>query len=252
MYFDTHMHLDDDRFSEDRDFVIEKMKKAGVTLAVDIGSDIDSSISAVKIAENWATIYAAVGVHPHAVEHMTEQDLMTLRTLSQNPKVVAIGEIGLDYYYDNAPRELQKLWFRRQIDLAKELNLPYIVHDRDAHGDTMDIIRQSGYFHGVMHCYSGSVEMARELLDLGFYISFAGPVTFKNGKKAKETAAYVPIERLLIETDSPYLTPEPFRGQRNDSSYVHLVAEEIGKLKGMSKDEVARITLENGRRFFGI
>lgn len=252
MYFDTHTHLDDERFQEDRDQVVQKMRDAGVTLAVNIGSDMENSQKSIEIAKAYDGIYAAVGVHPHAAERMTDDDIKTMSQMAKEPKVIAIGEIGLDYYYDNSPRDVQKKWFRRQIELAKELNLPYVVHDRDAHADCMDIIKESGYFRGVMHCYSGSVEMARELLNLGFYISFAGPVTFKNGRKAKEAATYVPIERLLIETDSPYLTPEPYRGKRNDSSYVQFVAKEIAALKGLTIEETARLTMENGKRFFGI
>lgn len=252
MYFDTHTHLDDERFDADREQVISAVRQSGVSLAVNIGSDMENSAISVKLAERYDFLYAAVGVHPHAVENLTEQDFMALETLAKRSKVVAIGEIGLDYYYDNAPRALQKKWFLRQIKLAESLHLPYVVHDRDAHGDCMDIIKQSGYFRGVMHCYSGSVEMARELLALGFYISFAGPVTFKNGKKAKEAAAFVPMDRLLIETDSPYLAPEPYRGKRNDSSYVRYVAKTIAELKGLTEEETAKITMENGKRFFGI
>lgn len=252
MYFDTHTHLDDKQFDHDREQVIARICGAGVTLAVNIGADIESSRAGVRLSEQYDFIYAAVGVHPHEAETLTEEDMDALKSLAQSPKVVAIGEIGLDYYYDNARRDLQRKWFFRQLQLARELKLPYVVHNRDAHQDTMDIIRQSGYFRGVMHCYSGSVEMARELLDLGFFISFAGPVTFKNGKKAKEAAKFVPIDRLLIETDSPYLCPEPHRGERNDSSYVPLVAREIAALKGLSEEEVARATLANGRQFFQI
>ncbi|MBR5235836.1 MAG: TatD family hydrolase [Clostridia bacterium] len=252
MYFDTHTHLDDARFDKDRPSVIKKIADSGVTLLVNIGADMESSHAGVKLAAENDFIYASVGVHPHDTEFMTDDDVEILRVLATEPKVVAIGEIGLDYYYDNSPRDLQKKWFRRQIELAKELNLPYIVHDRDAHQDTMDIIHKTGYFRGVMHCYSGSIEMMRTLVDWGFYISFAGSVTFKNSKKAKEVASCVPIERLLIETDSPYLTPEPHRGQRNDSSMVQFVAQEIAALRGMSQEEVARITLENGKRFYNI
>ncbi|MBQ9914672.1 MAG: TatD family hydrolase [Clostridia bacterium] len=252
MYFDTHTHLDDERFDDDRDTVVQKMRDARVSLAVNIGSDMKTSRKSIEIAKAYDGIYAAVGVHPHAAEEMTDEDITALAQMAKGPKVVAIGEIGLDYYYDNSPRELQKKWFQRQIELAKELDLPYVVHDRDAHADCMEIIKKSGYFRGVMHCYSGSCEMARELLELGFYISFAGPVTFKNGRKAKEAAIYVPMERLLIETDSPYLTPEPYRGQRNDSSYVQYVAKEIAALKGLTIEETARITRENGKCFFGI
>ncbi|MBE7037007.1 MAG: TatD family deoxyribonuclease [Ruminococcaceae bacterium] len=252
MYFDTHTHLDDERFQEDRDTVVQKMRDARVSLAVNIGADMESSRKSIEIAKTYDGIYAAVGVHPHAAEEMSDEDIATLAQMSKEPKVVAIGEIGLDYYYDNSPRELQKQWFRRQIELAKELDLPYVVHDRDAHADCMQIIKDSGYFRGVMHCYSGSPEMAQELLKLGFYISFAGPVTFKNGKKAKEAANMIPMDRLLIETDSPYLTPEPHRGKRNDSSYVPFIAKEIAAIKGLTVEETARLTCENGKRFFGI
>lgn len=252
MYFDTHTHLDDERFDEDREQVVQSICDAGVSLAVNIGADMESSEKSIAIAKQYDFIYAAVGVHPHDAEQMTDADIARLEKMTSFEKVVAIGEIGLDYYYDNSPRELQKKWFLRQIELAKKLNLPYIVHDRDAHADCMQIIKESGYFRGVMHCYSGSPEMAQELLKLGFYISFAGPVTFKNGKKAKEAAKVIPMDRLLIETDSPYLTPEPHRGKRNDSSYVPYVAKEIAAIKGLTEEETARLTLENGKRFFGI
>ncbi|MBE7022014.1 MAG: TatD family deoxyribonuclease [Ruminococcaceae bacterium] len=252
MLFDTHTHLDDERFNEDRDQVIEKVYASGVTLAVNIGADMASSKESVALSEKYDFIYAAVGVHPHEVETLTEADMETLKQLAALEKVVAIGEIGLDYYYDNAPRELQKKWFLRQLELARELDLPYIIHDRDAHADTMEMIKRVGYHRGVLHCYSGSAEMARELLDMGFYISFAGPLTFKNGKRAREVAEIVPMERLLIETDSPYLTPEPHRGERNDSSLVRFVCEKLAEIKGISVEEAARITYENGKQFFGI
>lgn len=252
MYFDTHTHLDDARFDEDREAVLKHVKASGVSLAVNIGADMESSRSSVTLATEHDFIYAAVGVHPHDVEEMTEADIDALRELAKHKKVVAIGEIGLDYYYDNSPREAQRAWFLRQIELAKELDLPYIVHDRDAHADCLDIIKKSGYFRGVMHCYSGSVEMMEELVKLGFYISFAGPVTFKNAKVPKEVAKKVPLDRLLIETDSPYLAPEPHRGKRNDSSMVAFVCREIASLRQMREEELAKLTLENGKRFFGI
>ena len=252
MYFDTHAHLDDGRFSEDREAVIREIFDSGVSLVVNVGADMDGSRASVQLAAQYDGIYAAVGVHPYDAQAMTEVDLNALRELAGSPMVVAIGEIGLDYHYDEANRDKQKEWFLKQIKLAEALDLPYIVHDRDAHADCLEVIRKSGYFRGVMHCYSGSSEMARELVELGFYISFAGPVTFKNGKKAKEAAASVPLERILIETDSPYLSPEPYRGQRNDSAKVRFVAKEIAALKGMTEEELAKVTLENGKRFFGI
>ncbi len=252
MLFDTHAHLDDARFDTDRGAVIEGLRSRGVELVVNVGADMKGCENSVKLSEQYDFIYAAVGLHPYDAQDMTDEELERIRELSKHPKIVAIGEIGLDYHYDEADKEKQKLWFYRQIKLAEELNLPYIVHDRDAHADCLEIIRRSGYFRGVMHCYSGSVEMAKELVDLGFYISFAGPVTFKNGKKAKEVATGLPIDRLLIETDCPYLSPEPYRGERNDSSKVRFVAETIADLKGVSVEELSRITYENGKRFFSI
>ncbi|MBQ2696321.1 MAG: TatD family hydrolase [Clostridia bacterium] len=252
MYFDTHAHLDDGRFSEDREAVIQEIFDSGISLVVNVGADMEGSRQSVQLASQYDGIYAAVGLHPYDAQAMCEADLAEIAKLAENPKVVAIGEIGLDYHYEEADRVKQKEWFYRQIKLAEQLSLPYIVHDRDAHADCLEVIRKSGYFRGVMHCYSGSSEMAKELCSLGFYISFAGPVTFKNGKKAKEAALSVPQERLLIETDSPYLSPEPYRGQRNDSSKVRFVAKEIADLKGMTEEEIAKITLKNGKRFFGI
>ncbi len=252
MYFDTHAHLDDGRFSEDREAMIQSVFDSGVNLVVNVGADMDGSKASVHLASQYDGIYAAVGIHPYDAQSMTEEDIEVLRELSKSPKVVAVGEIGLDYHYDEADKDKQKEWFLRQIKLAEELSLPYIVHDREAHADCLEVIKKSGYFRGVMHCFSGSSEMARELCDLGFYISFAGPVTFKNGKKAKEAAKNVPLDRILIETDSPYLSPEPYRGQRNDSSKVRFVAKEIAELRGMTEEVLANITLENGKRFFGI
>ena len=252
MYFDTHAHLDDGRFAEDRSELIKHMQAGGVSLIVNVGADMEGSRQSVILSKDYDFIYAAVGLHPYDAQTMTEHELSELYNLAKNPKVVAIGEIGLDYHYDEADTDKQKEWFYRQIKLAEELSLPYIVHDREAHADCLEIIKKSGYFRGVMHCYSGSTEMAKELTNLGFYISFAGPVTFKNGKKAKEAAKNVPLDRLLIETDSPYLSPEPYRGQRNDSSKVRYVAKEIAALRDMTEEEIAKITLENGKRFFGI
>lgn len=253
MYFDTHTHLDDERFQEDRDAVIENLQKEGLSFVVNIGADIASSKASIELAEKYDFIYAAVGVHPSDVGGLKDSDIDIIRDLSMHEKVVAIGEIGLDYYYDDGPpRDVQKIWFEKQLRLAQERNIPYIVHDRDAHQDTLDIIRKVGYFNGVMHCFSGSVEMAKIVLDLGLYISIAGQVTFKNAPKVKEVAKMVPLSRLLIETDSPYLTPEPFRGQRNSSAYVRYTCEKIAELKEMPAEELARITLENGKKFYGI
>lgn len=252
MYFDTHTHLDDDKFNEDREAVIAKIREAGIAFAVNVGSGIEESRNSIALAERYDFIYAAVGVHPGNTGHMTDADLETVKQMASHEKVVAIGEIGLDYYYDEPDRAIQKYWFEKQLILAKELDMPYIIHDRDAHGDTMDIIRKTGYTKGVMHCYSGSCEMAKVLLDMGFYISIAGQVTFKNAPKLQEVARFVPPERLLIETDSPYLTPVPFRGKRNDSSNVAYTCAKIAELKGMDKEELAKITLENGKKFYGL
>ncbi len=252
MYFDTHAHLDDGRFDEDRGKVIESIFDSGVDLVVNVGADLSGSQKSVELAQKHDFIYAAVGIHPYDAQTMSEADLEAICHLARQPKVVAIGEIGLDYHYDEADRDKQMFWFLQQIQLAQELQLPYIVHDRDAHADTLSVIRRSGYYNGVMHCYSGSSEMAAELVSMGFYISFAGPVTFKNGKKAKEAAKAVPKDRLLIETDCPYLSPEPHRGHRNDSSKVCFVAKQLAELKDMTEEELARITKENGKRFFGI
>ncbi len=252
MLFDTHAHLDDARFDEDRDSVIARLQEEGISLVVNVGADMESSRSSVDLARKYSFIYAAVGVHPDETGVLTEKDMDELKALSRWDKVVAIGEIGLDYHNNGAPKEVQKRWFQRQLSLARELNMPYIIHDRDAHGDTLAILKETGYFNGVLHCFSGSAEMAKEVVKLGMMVSFAGPVTFKNAPKTKEAAKAVPLEQLMVETDSPYLSPEPYRGKRNDSSRVRFVAEEIARLHGISLEEAAHITMENGKRFFHI
>lgn len=252
MFFDTHTHLDDKKFDEDRDELIASIRNSSVTLAVNIGADIKSSENSIALAEKYDFIYAAVGVHPSDTGNLTDDDLITLENLASHEKVVAIGEIGLDYYWNEPEREIQKLWFKKQLELSKKLNMPYIIHDRDAHKDTLEIIKEVGYTNGVMHCFSGSSEMAKEVVKMGMYVSLSGTVTFKNGKNVKSVAEIVPLDKLLIETDSPYLTPEPFRGKRNNSGYVKYVAEEIAKIRNLSVDEIAKITLENGKRFYNI
>ncbi len=252
MFFDTHTHLDDKKFDKDRVELIESLKDSGISLAVNIGADIKSSKQSIALSEKYDFIYASVGVHPCDTGSLRDPDLDELEKLSRHEKVVAIGEIGLDYYWNEPERDIQKLWFKKQLELAKKLNMPYIVHDRDAHEDTLKIIKETGYTNGVMHCFSGSVEMAKEVVKMGMYVSLSGTVTFKNAKNIKAVAQILPIERLLIETDSPYLTPEPFRGQRNNSAYVKYVAEEIAKIRKMSVEEIAKITLENGKRFYNI
>ena len=252
MYFDTHTHLDDEKFDPDRELVIENLKKEGVSLAVNVGADLTSSKNSIALAEQYDFIYAAVGVHPNEVGEMQDEDLETLADMAKHEKVVAIGEIGLDYHYDEPGRDVQKLWFEKQLHLAQALNMPFIVHDRDAHQDTLELLKKGGYYNGVMHCFSGSCEMAKILLDLGFYISIAGQVTFKNAPKVKEVAKMVPADRLFIETDSPYLTPEPHRGERNNSANVKFTCAKIAELKGICAEELAKVTLENGKKFYGI
>jgi len=252
MYFDTHTHLDDEKFAQDRDLVIKMIQDAGVSLAVNVGSDLASSRASLALAEKYEFIYAAVGVHPSEVGSMQDADLDTLALMASHEKAVAIGEIGLDYHYDEPPKEIQKIWFEKQLRLAQELSMPYIIHDRDAHQDTLDILKKVGYFNGVMHCFSGSYEMAKTVLDMGLFISIAGQVTFKNAPKVQEVAKMVPIDRLFVETDSPYLTPEPYRGQRNHSANVRFTCEKIAELKGVSVEMLANATLENGKKFYGI
>ena len=255
MLFDSHAHLNDERFNEDREELINSLKSNGVELVLNPGACIETSKSSVELANKYDFIYAAVGVHPHDVGDMTEDDIETLRKLdTENDKVMAIGEIGLDYYYDNAPRDIQKQWFKRQIELANELKLPIIIHDRDAHGDTFEIIKntKSPEIGCVLHCYSGNVELAREYIKMGCYISIPGTVTFKNNKKTVEVVREIPLEYLLIETDSPYMAPVPHRGKRNDPSLVQFVADKIAQEKGISYEEVCRVTKENAKKLFNI
>ncbi len=302
MLFDSHAHLNDERFDEDREELIASLKEKQVDLVVNPGADIKSSINSVNLANKYNFIYAAVGVHPHDIGELDDTAIDTLRKLAtenekvvaigeigldyyydnsprevqkewfkkqielanelklpiiihdRNEKVVAIGEIGLDYYYDNSPREVQKEWFKKQIELANELKLPIIIHDRDAHGDTFEIIKntKSPEIGCVLHCYSGNVELAKEYVKMGCYISIPGTVTFKNNKKTREVAKEIPLEYLLIETDSPYMAPEPHRGKRNDPSLVAFVADKIAQEKGISYEAVCKATKENAKKLFNI
>ncbi len=250
--YDTHAHLNDTRFDTDRDAVIEKIKNSGVGLVNNIAYDIQSSLDSIDLAEKYNFIYATAGVHPSDVNPMTGADIQTLKKLAAHPKVVAIGETGLDYHYDDADPEKQKFWFRAQLDLAKELNMPVVIHDRDSKGECIAILKEKQITNAVIHCFSGSAETAKELIKMGLYVSFTGVVTFKNARRAIEALKVIPIERLFIETDCPYMAPEPFRGLRNDSSMVYRVAEQIAEVKEMPIDDVIRITRENGMKFFGI
>lgn len=252
MFFDTHAHYDDERFDADRYELLASFPAQGVELVLNPGCDEESSRKALSYAEAYAHVYAAVGWHPHEADSYTEASADFIRRCCASPRVRAIGEIGLDYYYDFSPRERQREVFRAQMALARELDKPVIIHDRDAHGECMEMIREFPDVKGVFHCYSGSAEMGRQLVDMGWYLSFTGAITFKNARKALETIEMCPLDRIMIETDSPYLTPVPHRGKRNDSRMLPFVAETIAGIKGTSAEEVARITLENGKRFFGI
>lgn len=254
MFIDSHSHLDDERFNEDRDILIKSLKENKVDIVINIGADLETSINSVKLADKYDNIYATIGVHPHSASEVTLETLNLFREMAKNNRVVAIGEIGLDYYYDNSPRDLQRKWFKEQLKLAKGLNLPVVIHSRDAAKETFDMIKdaQDGTLRGVMHCFSGSVEMAKEYIKLGFYISIGGPVTFKNARVVREVAEAVPLDKLLIETDCPYLTPEPYRGKRNEPIYVRYVAEKIAEIKNISIEEVARHTSKNTKELFGI
>jgi TatD DNase family protein len=247
MLFDTHAHLDDRAFDADRAELIESLDM----LVMNPGCSLESSRNADTLSKQYPHIYAAVGSHPDAADEVNAQVLEEYRTLCKlNPKIRAIGEIGLDYHYEDIPREIQLQAFRSQMSLAAELDLPVIVHERDAHADGMSVVKEFPTVKGVFHCYSGSLEMARELIDLGWYIGFTGVLTFKNARKAVEVAANIPLERLVLETDCPYMAPEPFRGKRNDPGKLYRMAERLAEIRGLSLEEVERITAENGRRLY--
>lgn len=253
MLFDSHAHYNDERFNEDRDTLLLTMRENNVGLILNSCSNTEEIPDIISLCEKYDFIYGSVGVHPHDAENMTNRDIDILKKYSAHPKINAIGEIGLDYYYDNSPRDKQREWFSRQLDLAVELDMPIVIHDRDAHGDCMDILRgYKGKIKGEFHCYAGSREMAKEILDWGMYIAFGGALTFKNAVKPKEVAEYVPLDRILIETDCPYLTPVPHRGKRNSSLYIHYVAEEIARIKGIDKTAVEDVTFENAKSLFNI
>ena len=253
MLFDTHAHYDAEQFDQDRDAVLAALPSRGVSLAVNPGCDIPSSRKAVELAHQWPFLFAAVGYHPENCGPYDPSELDILRELARDPKTVAVGEIGLDYYWEeNPPKTLQQRVFRDQLALAGELDMPVIVHDREAHGDSLSIIKEFPEVRGVFHCFSGSAEMAGELVRLGWMVSFTGVLTYKNARKAVEAARAVPLDRIMIETDCPYMAPVPHRGKRNDSGWVRHVCEKLAEIKEISFEECARITLENGKRFYGI
>ena len=249
--FDSHAHYDDSRFDEDRDELLTSLKDEGVSYIVNCGCDLRTCLKTLEISEKHDFLYAALGVHPHEAEKTTEEDLAEIRKLYCNKKVVAVGEIGLDYHYDFSPREIQKEVFEKQLILANELDLPVIVHDRESHEDTMNLLKKHRP-KGVVHCFSGSVEMAKEIVKLGMYIGLGGAVTFKNAKKPIEVAEYIPLEYLLLETDAPYMTPVPHRGERCHSGHIALTAEKIAEVKGMDTQELIDRCNENAKRLFSI
>lgn len=252
--FDSHAHLDSERFEGERDEIIVRAKEVGLTLIMNPGASYESSVKAVELSEKYDMVYAAVGVHPHDADTMDDMMLSLLKALAKKKKVKAIGEIGLDYHYDYSPRDVQKKVFIDQIRLAKSLKLPIIIHDREANDDVLRILKEEDAFETgvVMHCYSGSAELARQYVKLGAYISIAGPLTFKNNRKTIEVVETVPMDRLFIETDSPFLTPVPYRGKRNEPAHVQYVADKIAEIKGLTYKEVVEATKANACRFFGI
>ena len=250
MLFDTHAHMNDPAFDEDREQVLLSLKDKGVEYMMNVGCCLDSSKDCIAMAEKYSFVYASVGSHPDSADEVDEQVLEQYRTMAQHPKVLAIGEIGLDYYYETIPRETQQKAFRMQMELARELKMPVIVHERNAHDDGMRIAKEFKDVTGVFHCYSGSAEMARQLVDMGWYIGFTGVLTFKNARKAVETAERIPLERIVLETDCPFMAPEPFRGKRNDPGYLYRMAEKLAEIRGISVEEVHAITTENAKRLY--
>ena len=253
MLFDTHAHMDDEAFDIDREQLLSGLPGQGIGLLMNPGCSLASSRNAVKLAQSYDYIYAAVGSHPDAADEVTQEVLEEYRTLvRQNPKIKAIGEIGLDYHYEDIPREIQQKAFRAQMALAAELKLPAIVHEREAHEDGLAIVDEFPEVTGVFHCYSGSAEMAKELIKRGWYIGFTGVLTFKNAKKALKVAQEISLDRIVLETDCPYMSPEPFRGRRNDPGKLYRMAEALAQLRNLPVEEIHRITMENGKRLYRI
>ena len=253
MLFDTHAHMDDRAFDTDREELLSGLPNHGLALVMNPGCSLESSRNVDLLTRQYDFLYGAVGSHPDVADEVNEAVLGEYRKIvASNPKIKAIGEIGLDYHYEDIPRDVQKRAFRMQMELARELGLPVIVHEREAHEDGMSILREFPTVKGVFHCYSGSAEMARQLVDLGWYIGFTGVLTFKNARKAVETATSIPLERIVLETDCPYMAPVPFRGKRNHPGYLYRMAETLAQLRGISLEEVHRITTENGKRLYRI
>lgn len=252
MFFDSHCHLESEKFQGEIDIILENMQKAGVDKCICASSDMQTSRDIIALTQKYDSIYGTVGIHPHEARHFVEEDLQSLAEWQNLDKILGIGEIGLDYYYDFSPREIQKEVLKKQIELAIDLNVPLMFHVRDAHGDMLEILKPYAIRRGVMHCFSGSLEVAKEYIKRGFVISFAGPLTFKNASKLPEIAKTVPMEQFFIETDSPYLSPVPYRGKRNEPAYVVEVAKKIAEIKGISLEQCAKQSYENVCRFYDI
>ena len=250
--FDTHAHYENGRFDPDRDVVLRSLPEKGVAYVANIGSDMETSRQSVALAEQYPYVWAAVGVHPHEAKDFVPENLDELAQLLSHPRVRALGEIGLDYHYDFSEREDQKRVFAQQMDLARELGVPVVIHTREACADTLDILRQFPTVQGVCHCFSGSVETARELVNMGYMISFTGNITFKNARRTHEVIASLPADRIMLETDCPYMAPEPFRGRRCDSGYLYRVCEMVAHLRGTDPEAIAALTTSNGKQFYGI
>lgn len=254
MIFDTHAHYDNEMFDEDRESLLSGLQEQGIGAVVNIGASIQTTKNTVELTEKYPFIYGAVGVHPNETGELNDGLMDWLREAAGKSKVVAIGEIGLDYYWDQPDRETQKYWFVRQLDLAREAGLPVVIHSRDSAKDTLDIMKgqKAGDIGGVIHCFSYGTELAREYLNMGFYIGVGGVLTFKNARKLKEVVEYMPMDRLVLETDCPYLSPVPFRGKRNSSLYLPYVVEAVGQIKGLSREQVEQITYDNARKLYGL
>lgn len=252
MIYETHAHYDDRDYDEDRQEVLEAVCAAGVGRIVNVAASMRSCITTLELSRQYADIYAAVGVHPSETGELTDEDMILLESYCKMDKVLAVGEIGLDYYWDEPERDVQKKWFIRQLELARKVKLPVIIHSRDAAADTLDIMKNQHAedIGGVIHCFSYETEMAREYLNMGYYLGVGGVVTFKNGRKLKEVVEYAPIDRIVLETDSPYLSPVPYRGKRNSSANIPLIIEEIAALKGMTAEAVEEITWQNALRLY--
>lgn len=252
MYFDTHAHYDDKKFSDERDGLLGSMTAGGVSLILNAGSSMRSSVSSVQLADQYPFVYASIGVHPHAAKSMTDESVAELEKLLSHPKAMAVGEIGLDYHYDFSPRDVQKARFREQLELARHLKKPVIIHEREALHDTLETVSDFRDLSGVFHCFSESWEIAKTIIDMGWYLSFTGVITYKNARRALEVLEKAPADRIMLETDCPYMAPEPLRGTLNSSLNLPHIAVKIAEVRGITTEEAAALTMENGRRFFRI